>query len=486
MGKPDAFLHVKRQTLGKQPVEERLRHCQEIYCPMDEADLRSQASRCMECGVPFCHGFACPLGNIIPEWNTLMYQGRWREACDLLHHTNNFPEITGRVCPALCEASCVLGLEDEPVTIRQNEYAIVERAWSEGWISPRPPKTETGRRVAIIGSGPAGLAAAQQLRRAGHQVTVYEKSPRPGGILRYGIPDFKLNKGVLDRRLAQLQAEGVVFETDIRVGQDVSSDFILKRFDAVGLCIGAGVPRDLVIPGRELSGIHFAMDFLVQHNIRVSGLTITGPDITAAGKKVVIIGGGDTGADCLGTALRQGATSVHQLEILPRPPRERDPSTPWPTWPNIMRTSTSHEEGGERIWSVATTAFHGTAGRLTHLRGHAVRWDETDDQGRPRMTTVSDSDFEMEVDLVLLAMGFTQPDHNGLLESLGVEYDERGNVRVDQNMAASIPKVFAAGDAASGASLVVRAIAAGRRMARSIDLFLMGESDLPAPFPPSA
>ena len=479
MEKGDAFLNIARKTFDKQPVKERLTHYGEIYREMAEEEIRQQAMRCMDCGTPFCHGYGCPLGNVIPEWNRLVYQGRWREACDLLHLTNNFPEVTGRVCPALCEASCTLGLGGEPVTVRQNELIIVERGWAEGWIRPLTPASDTGKKVAVVGSGPAGLAAAQQLRRAGHKVTVYERTDRAGGILRYGIPDFKLEKRVLDRRLEQMEAEGVVFENEVHVGQDISPAFLMKRFDAVCLCVGCGVPRDLPVPGRDLDGIHMAMEYLVQQNRRNAGLPVEGPDILAEGKKVVIIGGGDTGADCLGTALRQGARSVHQLEILPRPPQERDPSTPWPTWPNILRTSPAHEEGGERRWCVGTSAFLGKAGRVVGLKAREVEWTR-DEDGRMQINEVDGSGFDMDADLVLLAMGFVAPEHNGLLDGLGVEYDPRGNVAVDQrSMMTNVPKVFAAGDAATGAWLVVRAIMAGRRMARQVDEFLMGESRLP-------
>ena len=479
MGKPDAFIEIDRKNLAKQTVPERLRHYREIYLEMSETELREQASRCMECGVPFCHGYGCPLGNVIPEWNDLLFRGRWREAANLLHLTNNFPEITGRVCPALCEAACTLGLDGEPVTVRQNELAIVEKAWAEGWISPEPPNVETGKQVAVIGSGPAGLAAAQQLRRAGHRVTIFEKSDRLGGILRYGIPDFKLDKSILDRRLRQLSEEGVLFEPEIQVGVDISASFLLKRFDAVCLCVGAGVPRDLTVPGRELEGIHFAMEYLIQQNRRVAGLSVTGPEILAGGKKVVIIGGGDTGADCLGTALRQGASSVHQLEIMPKPPLTRDPSTPWPTWPYMLRSSAAHEEGGERRWCVGTSSFEGRQGHVARLNGHEVRWTSPE-PGKPTVPEkIPGSDFVMDADLVLLAMGFVRPEHPGLLDLLGVAYDGRGNVKVDERMMTSHDKVFAAGDATTGAWLVVRAVAAGRRMARQVDEFLEGRSVLP-------
>jgi glutamate synthase (NADPH/NADH) small chain len=478
MGKSDAFITIPRRNFAKQDARERLRHHREIYLEMAEEDLLKQAARCMDCGVPYCHSFGCPLGNVIPEWNHLIYLGRWREANELLHLTNNFPEITGRICPALCEAACTLGLTDDSVTVRQNEYSIVERAWKEGWIKPMPPESETGKKVAVIGSGPAGMAASQQLRRAGHKVTLFDRSDRLGGILRFGIPDYKLEKRILDRRLEQMAAEGVVFETDICVGRDISATYLLKRFDAICLCVGSGVPRDLTAENRELSGIHFAMDFLIQQNRRNAGLPIDGPEILAKDKRVVIIGGGDTGADCLGTALRQGARSVHQLEIMPRPPMERDPATPWPQWPNMLRTSTAHEEGGERRWSVATTAFIGDQGRVTGLRGHEVKWTRGDD-GRMNMTPLDGTDFEMEADLVLLAMGFVHPQRTGLLDDLEIKYDGRGNIQVDDNMATSVPGVFSAGDATTGAWLVVRAIAAGRRMAHCVDNYLMGETCLP-------
>ncbi|MEW5723335.1 MAG: glutamate synthase subunit beta [Thermodesulfobacteriota bacterium] len=486
MGRPGAFLDTPRRNPLQQRVTERLRHFGEIYLDWPEEEQRAQAARCMDCGLPFCHGFGCPLGNVIPEFNDLLYRGRWKEACDLLHLTNNFPEVTGRVCPALCEASCTLGLDGEPVTVRRNELAIAEKGWAEGWIEPRPPEAESGFSVAVVGSGPAGLAAAQQLRRAGHAVTVFEKAERPGGLLRFGLPDFKLDKSVLDRRLDQLLAEGVVFETGVRVGEDISAGYVSRRFDSVCLCVGAGVPRDLPIPGRELAGLHFALEYLAQQNRRVAGLPLAEPEINAAGRRVVILGGGDTGADCLGTALRQGARSVHQFEILPKPPLRRDPAAqPWPLWPNILRSSPAHEEGGERRWGVATTQFVGRDGKVAGLRGHEVRWTK-DKDGNPVMEKVAGSDFAMEADLVLLCLGFTQPEHGGLLDSLGVEYDGRGNVKTDEDMRTGAPKVFAAGDATTGSGLVVRAIMAGRRLARRVDLFLTGRSLLPDVIPPES
>lgn len=474
MGKVNAFLSIPRRTASLEEVDERLRHYRDFHISLSEEDLKDQASRCMECGVPFCHGYGCPLGNLIPEWNDLVYQGRWHEACDRLHYTNNFPEITGRVCPSPCEAACTLGVGDDPVTIRQTELAIVERGWAEGWIKPLAPQRETGKKVAVIGSGPAGMAAAQQLRRAGHEVWLFERDDALGGILRYGIPDFKLEKWVLDRRLQQLEDEGVHFELKVDVGQDLSAAYLLKRFDAVCLCVGARQPRDLEIPGRDLAGVHFAMDYLVQQNRRLAGRPIAGTEIHARDKRVVIIGGGDTGADCLGTALRQGAVSVHQFEILPKPPESRAESTPWPTWPLMLRTSPAHLEGGERRWCVDTSRFLGKEGRLTGLKGHEVRWSDPDENGRSQMTKAKGSEFNMDCDLVLLAMGFTQPEHNGLLDSLGVAYDQRGNVLAGPDLETSVPGIFAAGDVQTGAWLVVRAIAAGRRMAESVDRKLGG------------
>ncbi|MFC1601757.1 glutamate synthase subunit beta [Candidatus Sumerlaeota bacterium] len=480
MDKDTGFLDVKRRTADKLPVDKRLADYREVYLELAEDELRAQASRCMECGVPFCHAFGCPLGNAIPEWNELVYRGRWREAADLLHATNNFPEITGRVCPALCEAACVLSLGDEAVTVRQDELAIVERAFKEGWIEPEPPLAETGWRVAVIGSGPAGMAAAQQLRRAGHEVTLFEQADRPGGILRYGIPDFKLEKWVLERRFEQLESEGVELEVGVEAGRDVSARYLRQRFDAVCLAIGSARPRELAVSGSELKGIHQAMDFLIQQNRRVAGLPIIGEEISAQGKRVVIIGGGDTGSDCLGTALRQGASSVVQLEILPQPPAGQNPATPWPQYPNISRTSTSHEEGGERRWSVCTKKFSGRKGQLTGLAGVEVEWGKAAD-GRPTMTEVAGSQFKLKADLALLAMGFVGVEPGGLLEGLGVECDARGSVKVDADHRTGVEGVFAAGDATTGPWLVVHAIAAGRRMARAVDLELMGETRLPAP-----
>ncbi|MFH1732226.1 MAG: glutamate synthase subunit beta [Planctomycetota bacterium] len=475
--KAKGFLEVGRSVAPAAAPEERLLNYREFHEQMTEDELRVQASRCADCGVPFCHAFGCPLGNLVPEWNELVARGRWRDAAELLESTNNFPEITGRVCPALCEAACVLNLNDEPAAVRQNELAVIQRAFREGWIGPRPPAMETGRSVAVVGSGPAGLAAAQQLRRAGHAVTVFEKSDRAGGLLRYGIPDFKLDKRVIDRRLAQIQAEGVVLETGIEVGRDVPADALRSRFDAVCLCSGSGVPRELPVPGRELAGIHQALTLLIQQNRRVAGLAVGRDAVFARGKRVVVIGGGDTGSDCLGTALRQGAESVVQLEILPRPPEGVNPATPWPEYPNILRTSSSHEEGGERRWSVRTKSFEGENGRVARLNCAEVEWEG------PRMKENPGTGFEVEADLVLLATGFLHPVHEGLLDELGVEYDDRGNVRAGPDCSTTAPSAFAAGDVTTGAWLVSHAIAAGRRMARAVDLHLMGESALPEPPP---
>jgi glutamate synthase (NADPH/NADH) small chain len=448
----------------------RIRDWFEIYQPFPEETLRSQGARCMDCGVPFCHT-GCPLNNIIPDWNDLVYRGRWREAIRQLHTTNNFPEFTGRLCPAPCESSCVLGINEPPVTIKQIEKSIVDRAFEEGFIKPEPAETRTGKLVAIAGSGPAGLAAAQQLARAGHDVTVFEKSDRIGGLLRYGIPSFKMEKHLIDRRLEQLRAEGVKFETKAHVGANVPVEDLVKGFDALLLAGGAEQPRDLKVPGRELQGIHFAMDFLPQQNRRCEGDSVPEAGaILATGKRVVIIGGGDTGADCLGTCHRQGALSVTQFELLPKPPDERSPSTPWPLWPMQLRVESSHEEGGVRDWNVSTVKFTGDEhGRVRQL--HAVRVDA-------KLNPIPGTEFSLEADLVLLAMGFLGPVKNGPIAQLGVKLDGRGNVSTDERFMSSIPGVFAAGDMRRGQSLIVWAIAEGRKAARGIDLYLMGESTL--------
>ncbi|MCM3879982.1 MAG: glutamate synthase subunit beta [Vicinamibacterales bacterium] len=480
MGKPTGFIEIHRKKAPTRPVAERLKDWGEVYLPYPQEELQKQGARCMDCGIPFCHQ-GCPLGNLIPDWNDLVYRDRWATAIDRLHATNNFPEFTGRLCPAPCEGSCVLGINDDPVTIKSIEVAIIERAFEEGWVRPSPVLIRTGKRVAVIGSGPAGLAAADQLNRAGHLVTVFEKSDRIGGLLRYGIPEFKMEKKFLDRRLDLMKAEGVEFRTSVNVGVDVTAAQLTKAHDAVVLAGGAGQPRDLPAPGRELKGIHFAMEYLTLSNKRVEGDAI--PDdqfISAKGKRVVIIGGGDTGADCLGTVHRQGALSVHQFELLPRPPDTRATDNPWPLWPNVFRVSTAHEEGGERVYSVLTQRFSGDDhGRVKKLHGSKVELVRKD--GKMSFEPVPGSEFEMDVDLVLLAMGFLGPERLGLLADFGVKLTDRGNVARDEHWMTNVPGVFTAGDMQRGQSLIVWAIAEGRSAARAVDLFLMGKSDLPAP-----
>jgi glutamate synthase (NADPH/NADH) small chain len=473
MGKVTGFLEYTREIAERRPVAERVHDWFEIYRPLPQPTLQRQAARCMDCGVPFCHN-GCPLTNLIPDFNDLVYHDRWREAARQLHATNNFPEFTGRICPAPCEASCVLGITDPPVTIKQIERAIVERAFEEGFVKPEPPETRTGKRVAVVGSGPAGLAAAQQLARAGHDVTVFEKSDRIGGLLRYGIPHFKMEKHLIDRRLEQMRAEGVRFETNAHVGAGIPAGDLRKEFDAILLAGGAEQPRDLPVPGRELKGIHFAMEFLPQQNRRCEGEEVPRSEaILAAGKRVVIIGGGDTGADCLGTSHRQQALSVTQFELLPKPPDERSPSTPWPLWPMQLRVESSHEEGGLRDWSVSTVRFTGDShGNVKEL--HAMRVGPP-----PRFEPRPGSEFTLDADLVLLAMGFLGPVKNGMLDQFGVKLDARGNVATDEVSMTSVPGVFAAGDMRRGQSLVVWAIAEGRKAARGIDGYLMGETRLP-------
>jgi len=470
-------MEYQRAVPERRPAGERVKDYLEVYRPYDETAVQTQGARCMDCGVPFCHT-GCPLNNIIPDWNDLVYRGRWKEALRVLHATNNFPEFTSRICPAPCETSCVLGITDPPVSIKWIERSIIDHAYREGWIRPEPPEARTVRRIAIIGSGPAGLAAAQQLARVGHAVTVFEKADRVGGLLRYGIPDFKMEKQLIDRRLEQMGAEGVVFETNAHVGHNIPVDELRADCDAILLAGGSETSRDLPVPGRELKGIHFAMDFLPQQNKRVAGDTdiVSDPTraaepILATGKRVVIIGGGDTGADCLGTCHRQGAKSVTQLEIMPQPPGERPAETPWPMWPRVLRTESAHEEGGERMWSVMTAKFTGDeTDHVTKL--HAVRVGPP-----PEFVPVPGSEFTIDCDLVLLAMGFTGPVAGGMIEQLGVELDRRGNVRTNDYMS-SEAGVFAAGDMRRGQSLVVHAIAEGRQAARAMDLWLMGETIL--------
>ncbi len=469
MGKVTGFKEFTRELPARRPVAERINDYLEVYQPFPGEKVRIQAARCMDCGIPFCHT-GCPVNNIIPDWNDLVYRDHWKEAVRILHSTNNFPEFTGRLCPAPCEAACVLGINEPPVTIKQIEKAIVEHAFEQGWIVPEPPETRTGKRVAIVGSGPAGLAAAQQLNRAGHEVTVFEKNDRIGGLMRYGIPDFKMEKRYLDRRLQQLMEEGVKFQTRAHVGRNVPAEDLRKEFDAILLAGGAESPRDLKVPGRELKGIHFAMEFLPQQNRRNAGDQV--PDqILATGKRVVIIGGGDTGADCLGTCHRQKARSVHQFEILPKPPEERSPSTPWPLWPLQLRSESSHEEGGIRDWSISTTHFTGDEqGNVKQL--HAVRVGPP-----PKFEPLPGTEFVIETELVLLALGFLGPVKSGMLEQLGVALDSRGNVATE-NYQSSVEGIFAAGDMRRGQSLIVWAISEGRKAARAIDLYLMGTSRL--------
>jgi glutamate synthase (NADPH/NADH) small chain len=459
-----------REMPKRRPVSERVNDWFEIYLDFPQENLRAQGARCMDCGVPFCHT-GCPLTNIIPDWNDLVYRGRWREAIRVLHSTNNFPEFTGRICPAPCEAACVLGINEPPVTIKQIEKSIVDYAFAQGWIRPEPPAARTGKRVAVIGSGPAGLAAAQQLARAGHSVTVFEKADRIGGLLRYGIPNFKMEKHLIDRRLEQMTAEGVEFRLNSLVGGNVPVEDLRREFDGILLAGGAEWPRDLNVPGRELKGIHFAMEYLPQQNKVCEGDAVA-QQILATGKRVVIIGGGDTGADCLGTAHRQKPVSVHQFELLPMPPKERSPLTPWPLWPMQLRVEGAHEEGGNREWSVATTKFTGDEnGNVQQL--HAVRVGPP-----PKFEPVAGTDFTLDADLVLLAMGFLGPVRNGMIEQLGVKLDARGNVAADENYMSSVPGVFAAGDMRRGQSLVVWAIAEGRKAAVGVDRYIMGLSKL--------
>jgi glutamate synthase (NADPH/NADH) small chain len=478
MGKITGFLEIKRETPARRPVAERLKDWREFDLKMPEEKLRAQGARCMDCGIPFCHK-GCPLGNIIPDWNDLVYRGRWQEAIERLHSTNNFPDFTGRVCPAPCEEACVLNINNDPVTIKLIEKNIIEHAFAEGWVPPVKATHRTGKRIAIVGSGPAGLACAQQLARAGHSVTVFERADRIGGLLMYGIPEFKLEKWIVNRRIEQMKVEGVEFRTNCHVGVNHPVEELRRDFDAICLTGGATKPRDLPVPGRELTGIHFAMECLPQQNKRNFGDSID-PDIaiSAAGKKVVILGGGDTGSDCLGTANRQGAKVVYQFELLPKPPAKRTIEMPWPEWPMILRATSSHEEGVSQEWSINTKRFSGENGRVTKL--HAVRLDWKRENGRMAMQEIPGSEFEIECDLVLLALGFLGPEPDTMIAQMGVKLNERGNVACDSDYMTSVPGIFAAGDMRRGQSLVVWAIWEGREAARGIDKYLMGETQLPS------
>ena len=480
MGKPTGFIEFNRKPPQRRSIEDRLKDSKEFYHNWSEQEARDQGSRCMNCAVPFCH-VGCPLGNLIPEWNHLVYTNQWESALERLHSTNNFPEFTGRICPAPCEPSCVLSINQDPVTIEYIEKAIVDRGFSEGWIKPVIPKNRTGKTVAVVGSGPAGLAASQQLNRAGHTVTLFERSDKIGGLLRYGIPDFKLEKDIIERRINIMSEEGVIFKTGIEIGKDIQLHELTNDFDAVCLTIGAGEPRELPVSGRDLDGVHYAMDYLTQQNRRVSGENIAHRySITAKDKKVIILGGGDTGADCLGTAHRQGADSVYQLELLSEPPTNRRTDNPWPQWPQILRTSPAHEEGGLRDYSILTKSLSGSNGKVEKLNAIRVEWGDPDDSGRPVMKEMPGTEFSIDVDLVLLAMGFVHPEHKGLVENSSLELDARGNIKTDSERSTSVPGIFAAGDSTRGASLVVWAIAEGRQAAYGIDKYLMGHSNLPS------
>ena len=473
MGNPTGFLEIDKKERNYEDPRDRLKHFKEFIVPLTNEEVSKQGSRCMDCGIPYCHQ-GCPVNNLIPDWNDLVYKHEWKKALDTLHSTNNFPEFTGRICPAPCEAACTLNLTDNPVSIKTIECSIVDYGWEKGWIKPQLPKKHTDKKVAIIGSGPAGLACAQQLARLGHSVVVYEKNERIGGLLRIGIPDFKMEKTLIDRRMAQMQSEGVQFKTNSEIGNNISTNQIIDNFDAVSVCIGSEVPRNLDVKGRNLNGIHFAMDFLSQQNDMVAGKTISKDIlISAKGKKVLVIGGGDTGSDCVGTSNRQGATSVHQLELLPQPPVNENKQLTWPNWPMKLRTSTSHQEGCERQWSILTKSFEGNEnGEVTKLICVEVEWKKSED-GSMKMIEVEDSEFEIEADLVLLAMGFVHPIHEGLVNNLSLKLDQRGNVEADEiSFKTSSDKVFVAGDCRRGQSLVVWAISEGRKCAERIDNFL--------------
>jgi len=480
MGKITGFMEIERRDRTYVPAQERIKFFREFVRPLSEQEMGQQGARCMDCGIPFCQT-GCPVNNIIPDWNDLVYRGHWRDALDVLHSTNNFPEFTGRVCPAPCEAACTLNINDDAVTIKSIEQAIIDKGWSEGWVEPQVPARKTGRKVAVVGSGPAGMACAQQLARAGHDVTLFEKNDRIGGLLRYGIPDFKMEKHLIDRRIEQMQAEGVTFRTNVHVGAGLAAGELLSHFDAIALTGGSEKPRELPVPGRELDGVHFAMEFLPQQNKRNAGDEVPG-QIFATGKHVVVIGGGDTGSDCIGTSIRQGAASVTNFELMPMPPEQENKPLTWPYWPLKLRTSSSHEEGAERDFAIATKSFEGENGRVTKLTACRVEWGR-DEKGGMAMREVPGSEFTIPADLVLLAMGYVHPVHEGMIEQLAVARDARGNVKAATEgsgaYATSVPKVFAAGDMRRGQSLIVWAIREGRQCAREVDAYLMGSSDLP-------
>ncbi len=478
MGKPTGFMEIARQERKYSLAADRVQHYREFVIPLAEVEVSKQGARCMDCGIPYCHQ-GCPINNIIPDWNDLVYQNNWREALDVLHSTNNFPEFTGRICPAPCEAACTLNLFEEPVTIKTIECSIIDKGWQEGWIQPQVPLHRSGKTVVVVGSGPAGMACAQQLARAGHEITVLEKSDRIGGLMRYGIPDFKMEKHHIDRRIAQMQAEGVNFRPNNHVGKDFPLQQLIDEFDAVVLTGGSEKPRDLPVPGRDLDGVHFAMDFLPQQNKRLAGAEVPEHEsITAAGKHVIVIGGGDTGSDCIGTSIRQGAASVTQLEIMPKPPEKEDKALTWPDWPNKLRTSSSQDEGCRRDWSVTTRSLEGGNGQVNTINCARVEWKQID--GKMTMSDVAGSEFSLKADLVLLAMGFVHPIHEGMLTELDMDLDPRGNVLANtDDYKTSVNNVFAAGDMRRGQSLVVWAIREGRQAARSVDEFLMGSTELP-------